>query len=74
MVDHEINGLLTKNELSSFTGAVVDLLTDKTRYQKMSKNALKKAESYSITAMTEKLLTTYSNVISSRNEAQQVLA
>jgi 1,2-diacylglycerol 3-alpha-glucosyltransferase len=74
MVDHEINGLLTKNELSSFTGAVVDLLTDKTRYQKMSKNALKKAEMFSITAMTEKLLTTYSNIISSRNEALQILA
>jgi len=74
MVDHEINGLLTKNELSSFTEAIVDLLTDETRYQNMSKNALKKAEMFSITAMTEKLLTTYSNIISSRNEALQILA
>lgn len=59
MVDDGVNGLLVKHDSQLFALSIIDLLTNDTRYKVLRKNALKKAEEYSIQNMTKRLLAGY---------------
>jgi glycosyltransferase involved in cell wall biosynthesis len=63
MVEDQVDGILVDNNEAEFVEAGIELLGDKERYNYLAKNALQKADEYSMENMTSKLLDTYNNII-----------
>ena len=59
MVEHGVDGFLVEEDVDEFARAIYRILTDEMIYNKMKKNALKKAEELSIEKMAGRLLAAY---------------
>jgi 1,2-diacylglycerol 3-alpha-glucosyltransferase len=74
MVDDGLNGLLVKEDEHLFAETIIDLLTHDKRYNFFVKNAIKKAEEFSIENMTGRLIKEYEEILSGYNKCGKNLA
>lgn len=72
MVEHGVDGFLVEEDVDEFARAIYRILTDEMIYNKMKKNALKKAEELSIEKMAGRLLAAYKK-ISNREIEEEAL-
>ncbi len=63
MIEDGLDGVLVKPDQHFFARAVLELINHRVRYQLFVKNALKKAERYSIDNMTLKLINGYEELL-----------
>ncbi|QGT99682.1 Glycosyltransferase [Candidatus Syntrophocurvum alkaliphilum] len=73
MVDHNINGYLTKNEKNDFSQAVCSILNNKELYDQMKNNAILKADALSSQNMARKLEDLYIELVSKKLKRQRRL-
>jgi len=62
MVDHNINGILTAEDIDEFSQAVLTVLQDDELYARLKENAFKKAYLMSSEAMTTRLENIYNEL------------
>ncbi len=72
MVSHDEDGLLTDPSIPDFTDAIIALLQDKERYDRMSKQAYKNAQLISSRSCAERMISVYQDLLDDREFATRI--